>query len=190
MVTRNSKRLVLCQDSATGFVQIGWDTDLPPGRFVHLEVIGESAECHPLTRHSPHYASYQAACARARQLNAGELAKQIQTNIRRGRLPVPLDLHADTSEQADEVGLYLSAAMQALHRLTANCREVWAVVARQAVIHIEPCRPVRAFDELAYQVWKHHTLSELQKLSGDIRAGKLIVQESGLWFETTPLSVE
>lgn len=179
----NSNLLVLCHDTATGFAQIGWAADLPPGRFIHLAVICESAERHPLTPRSPHFQAYQTACAKARELNQAELLNQVKANTQQGRLPVPLSLAAGENLGADEFGSSLQAAMRTLHRLTGNCQAAWAVVMEQEIIHVRSRRPDKPFNELEYQVWKHHTLSQLENYHGEIIAGRLLVQESGLWFE-------
>lgn len=178
----NSHRIVLCHDTATGFAKVGWAADFPPGRFIHLDVVCESPDCHPITGNSPHYRHYQTACTRARELNDIELAKQIKTNQDRGWMAVPLHPASGKPAAPDEFGSYLKAAMRTLHRLTGNCQDVWVVVVSKAIVHIQSRRPARSYSELEYQVWKHHTLSELAGYSGETLEGRLVVQESGLWF--------
>ena len=178
----NPNLLVLCLDTATGFARVGWAADLPPGRFIHLDIIVESGDCHPLTSNSPHYAHYQQACERARQLNLPALDKQIAFNQQQGWFRVPLTEETPAACTSDDFGCYLDAATHSLYRMTANVLEVWAVVDGSSISHIQSRHASPAYTELEYQVWRHHTLSKLKTHPGKILSGRLRVQESGLWF--------
>lgn len=103
--------------------------------------------------------------------------------LAKGCLQVPLDIDdGNTNTAADDFGCYQAAAMQTLFKLTANTTSIWAVVDDNVITHIRADQPPKPMQELEYQVWKHHTLNQLSQYRGEIRSGKLIVQESGLWF--------
>ncbi len=179
----NSQQLVLRVDSATGFAKVGWAADLPIGRFVHVELIGETPSCGPILQNNPLFEEFQQACRRARKMNQPLIAKQQHNLLAKGCIAVSLDLNDDSAvTEADEFGNFHQAAMAAMFRLTANFNLVWAVVNEQTVLQLQSCRPPKAMEELEYQVWKHYTLTQLGNYPGKIIAGKLIVQESGLWF--------
>ena len=182
-MSTNSNFLVLCHDTATGFARVGWAAEYPPGRFVHLALVCETENCKPITQTSPYYPHYLSACDKAKQLNLAVLNEQIQANCSKGWMRVPLDLGTNLEVKPDEFGSYQIAAMRTLRRLTDNCLEIWAVIDNQAIIQIASRQPVKSYKELEYQVWKHHTLSELRKYAGNIVKGHLVVQESGLWFQ-------
>ena len=179
----NSQQLVLRRDSATGFAKVGWAVDLPIGRFIHVELIGESASCGPISQNSPLFDQFRQACRRAKTINQPLITAQ-QCSLRaKGCVAVPLNLNdADAVTDPDEFGIFHEAAMTALFRLTANFTTVWAVVNEQTISQLHSCRPPKAMEELEYQVWKQYILNQLAQYPGQITAGKLIVQESGLWF--------
>lgn len=178
----NTHFLVLCQDTATGFARVGWAAEHPRGRFTHLEVVSEAIACQPINRTSPYYQDYQTACQKARKINQALLSEQAQQNHALGWVPVPFDLCANQHTDADEFGSYQSAAMLCMCELTNNHLEVWAVITKGDIIHIESRQAGERYKGLEYQVWKHHTLSQLGDFSGHIVEGCLAVQESGLWF--------
>lgn len=183
-MSANSHFLVLCHDTATGFARVGWAADYPPGRFIHLELVCESNNCNPVTPDSPLYSHYRQACEKARHLNLVALKEQTKASQAQGWLSVPLDLNAAVLPDSDDFGSYRSAAMQALRRLTGNCLSAWAVVvAEEKIIQLVRREPARQYGELEYQVWKHHSLTELAQYPGQILAGHLVIQESGLWFQ-------
>ena len=183
----NSQQLVLRLDSATGFAKVGWAADLPIGRFIHVELIGETDSCGPISKANPLYKAFYQACGRAREINQPLILAQQQSLQAKGCLSVPLDLNDDNiATGPDQFGDFREAAMAALFRLTANFTSVWAVVAEHTVSHVQSCRPPKKMEELQYQVWKHHTLNQMANYPGEIIAGKLIVQESGLWFCPQP----
>lgn len=188
----NPQQLVLRFDSATGFAKVGWAADLPVGRFVHIDIIGEAQNCEAfihgdLPRGHPLYEAFRRACRRAREINKPLIAQQQEIYISKGFYPVPLDLKDPNATTVPDVfGIYQEAAMRALFRLTANFAMAWAVIDRQIISFLCSCRPPKPMQELEFQVWKHHTLSHLSQLPGEIMAGELIVQESGLWFHPQP----
>ena len=65
----NSRQLVLRRDTATGLTLVGWDAELPLGRFEHLELICESKENRLPERTSEDYHTWQTALHHARQSN-------------------------------------------------------------------------------------------------------------------------
>ena len=188
----NPQQLVLRFDSATGFAKVGWAADLPAGRFIHIDVIGEAQICEALSHDAlPHdgrlYENFRRACERARGINAPLIAAQEADHRAKGYLPVPLNLHhPSVSTAPDRFGSYHEAAMHALFRLTANFALAWAVIHRQSVTCLCSCKPSKPMAELEFQVWKRHTLNQLGQIPGKIVAGTLIVQESGLWFCPQP----
>ena len=180
----NSQLLVLRRDSATGITQVGWASELPLGRFIHIDTIAASAVCAPIYTGSPLYADYLNACRRAQQLNEPELQKQRRTNRANGWYPVPLNLNGhQASIQPDPCGIYQLCAQQAKFRLSGDCNAVWAGITRNRVTHILSRRPHRLMHELEYQVWKHHLLHILSQQAERIIRGDLVVQDSGLWFK-------
>jgi len=188
----NQRQLVLRVDSATGYAKVGWAVDLPAGRFVHVEVIGEAQSCEAVTHDglphdSPLYENFLSACSRARNINRPLINEQKKANLAKGFLPVPLDLNDSKANTAPDIfGSYQEAAMSALFRLTSNFALAWAVINRQTVFHLRSCRPPQPMEELQFQVWKRHTLNALSQFPGEIIAGNLIIQESGLWFCPQP----
>ena len=170
-------------DSATGFARVGWAADLPVGRFIHIELVGESNCCGPISAASPLYQAFHQACRRAMEINQPLVAAQKRNLQAKGCLLVPLDLN-DTNAltDPDDFGSFHEAAMGALFRLTANACSVWAVVNDQTVTQLHACRPPKTMQELEYQVWKQYVLNQLKQYPGEITTGRLVVQESGLWF--------
>ncbi|WP_455210969.1 hypothetical protein [Kaarinaea lacus] len=180
---QNSQQLVLRVDSATGFAQVGWAADLPMGRFIHIEIVGESSCCGPISSESPLYSAFQQACRQAIGINQPLVAAQKRSLMAKGCLPVPLDLNdSNALTVPDAFGSFHEAAMGALFRLTANFSSVWAVIKDHTVSQVHSCRPPKTMGELEYQVWERYILKKLTQYPGDITTGKLIVQESGLWF--------
>lgn len=179
----NPNQLVLRRDTATGFAKVNWASEMPLGRFDHIKLVCEARDCMPLSPDNPIYNDYQLACDTAKAINEPLLTMQIQECCAKGWLSVPLNLDQNHSDLlADDFGSYQTAAMRALFRLTANVIIVWAVVFEQSVTHIESCQPPKPMEELEYQVWKHHVINRLSKMTGTTIAGKLIVNETGLWF--------
>jgi hypothetical protein len=179
----NSQQLVLRLDSATGFAKVGWAVDLPIGRFIHVELIGEAPSCGQISQNSPLFEEFHQACKHARKMNQPLIAAQQRSLQAKGCLAVPLDLNDDKAvTEPDEFGNFHEAAMAAMFRLSANFTSVWAVVNEQTISQLHSCRPPKTMEELEYQVWKHYILNQLAQFPGQITAGKLIVQESGLWF--------
>jgi hypothetical protein len=177
------RQLVLRRDTATGLTHVGWETDMPVGRFEHLVLICESEVLCMPEPHSEHYGVYCMALQRARALNAELLDEQIHQYLAKGWQRVPFELATDPQVmRPDDVGNYTSAAMQLHYQLTHNRRQAWAVTAEQGIVHIRPRNPSRQLDTLTYQVWYHRQLQELQSIGGRIEAGILLVAESGLWF--------
>jgi hypothetical protein len=183
-VNLNSHLLVLRSDSATGMARVGWAVELPIGRFIHIDVICSSPVCAPILADDPLFPDYQTACHRARLHNAPLLEEQRRNNLANGWLPVPLTLHgSDTDPQPDDFGCYQLCAMQAMFRLSANERAVWAGISTDSITHIVPRRPLRPMQELEYHVWKHDILQRLSQRTEQVIRGELVVQASGLWFK-------
>lgn len=186
-VDLNSQRLVLRLDSATGLARVGWASDLPMGRFIHVKLIAESPQCDPITPASPLFDEFNRACAQARHINQPIIDEQIRALLSQGCLPVPLDLNdPQAATAADEFGSYRESAMRAFFRLTANFAGVWAVIREQNIVQLQSRRPPGEMEELQYQVWKQAIMKQLSGYGGKISPGKLVVQESGLWFCPEP----
>jgi hypothetical protein len=179
----NPRQLVLRRDTATGLTLIGWEEDLPVGRFEHLELICESADNSLPDNDSEDYRSYQSAIAQARQANTRMLDQQVQQHQAQGWYPVPFALAQDAQTmKADRVGNYAAAAMQLHYQLTRNCQQAWVIVRRGVIVHVRARYPKKALDELTYQVWYHKQQHELNQLDGTLLEGTLVSCESGLWF--------
>jgi hypothetical protein len=180
----NPRQLVLRRDSATGLTLVGWETDLPVGRFEHIELIGESPENSLPERGSEYYAAYQAALQQARRQNLALLEQQVRHHQARGWYRVPFAL-ADVPEQmvADHFGNYATAAMQLHYQLTQNRKPAWVVILEGTVVHVRARYPRKTLDELTYQVWYHKQLHQLNQVEGNVLEGRLVTCESGLWFE-------
>lgn len=180
----NPRQLVLRRDTATGMAQVGWETDLPIGRFQHLELICEPEDSLLPRLESKHYAAYQAACMHAREANTLLLQQQRQQRLVQGYLYVPFELSPDSSALcADQFGNYQNAAMKLLFQLTRNNRQVWVVVYGKTIVHVRPREPNKELDTLAYQVWLHQQLHQLEQIQGQRQEGSLFICESGLWFK-------
>jgi|GEM_PF-1927042 len=179
----NARQLVLRVDSATGFAKVGWSADLPIGRFIHIELIGETPDYGEICQSNPLFEDFQKACLRAREINHPLLAAQYRHFIAKGCLPIPLNLNDNDADVGpDAFGNFHEAAIGAMFRLTGNFATVWGVIKEQMVVQLHSCQPPKTMEELEYQVWKRYILSQLAQYPGEIKTGKLIVQESGLWF--------
>lgn len=180
----NPRQLVLRRDTATGLTLVGWATDLPVGRFEHLELICESASSILPECDSEYYASYQSALDLARQANNLILEQQVRLNQSQGWYRVPFALaHDQQTMRADSFGNYAAAAMQLHYQLTQKCKQAWALLQRGTVVHVRARFPKKTLDVLTYQVWYHKQLHELSKMGGTLMEGTLIICESGLWFD-------
>lgn len=181
--TLNPKKLVLRQDTATDLVQIGWDAELPLGRFLHLALICESNNHTMPDVDSEHYPAYQAGIRQARKTNEAILRQQTHEYLNKGWYPVPLSLANPASPLcADEVGLLTNAAMQLHYQLTRNCKHVWVTIVNEHITHVRRREPNRKLDELSLQVWYHQQQHQLASMHGTVASGHLLVSESGLWF--------
>ena len=180
----NPRQLVLRRDTATGLTLVGWDTDLPVGRFEHIGLIGEFRENILPDISSEFYDTYQAALLEACQANYHVLEQQVQHNRSKGWLKVPFEL-AQTQQalEADIFGNYAAAAMQLYYQLTLNQKRAWAVIREDVILHVRARYPNKKMDELTYQVWYHKQQHQLQEMGGTLLEGNLLTCESGLWFE-------
>lgn len=175
--------LVLRRDTATGFYAVGWDSDMPIGRFAHIELICETASSEPIGPQHEFFAAYTAACQKACELNSPLLEKQIQQAISKGWLAVPLDLHgSDSAIDSDLFGRRQVLAMHTRHRLCANKPQVWCVLDAGVVVDVRACDPPRRMEPVEFHVWQHQQHQQMQAYGDEIRRGQLIAQESGLWF--------
>ena len=175
--------LVLRRDTATGFYAVGWDSDMPIGRFAHIEVICETASSEPIGPTHELHDAYTTACQKACAFNAPLLEEQCQHATARGWLPVPLDLHRSTQIiGADVFGSQQVCAMQTRHRLCGNQPQVWCVLAAGVVVDVRACEPPRRMEPVEFHVWQHQQRQQMQTYGDEIRRGQLIAQESGLWF--------
>ncbi|MFO7602382.1 MAG: hypothetical protein R6X06_01050 [Gammaproteobacteria bacterium] len=182
----NPQQLVLRRDTATGLLRVGWETDMPVGRFAHLRLICEvDAPCLP-PADPAHEAAYQAAMAEARRCNQALLEQQAQQQRAQGWHPVPPTLSPrQPPPAADEFGNATAAAMQLCFALTHNVPQAWAVLDQGEIVHVRARRPQRQLDALAYQVWYHQQQRQLHELGAQVLTGRLQVCASGLWFVTT-----
>ncbi|MDH5180937.1 MAG: hypothetical protein OEZ39_02525 [Gammaproteobacteria bacterium] len=180
----NPHQLVIRRDTATGLTRVGWDEDLPGGRFTHLDLVCEVSHHSLPDSDSEHYAAYQTALQTARKANAALVATKISTNRAKGRYPVAFALAGgELSLQPDDIGNYSAAAMQLHYHLTRNIKPVWAVLQQASIVHLRPRQPHKPLDELSLQVWRHSQRSQLQAMGGTLVEGNLLVCESGLWLE-------
>lgn len=181
----NPKQLVLRRDTATGLTLVGWETDLPVGRFEHLELICESSKNILPDSGSEFYDAWQSALQHARQANNLVLGQQVRHNQSKGWYRVPFELAPNRQAmQADSVGNYAAAAMQLHYQLTRNRKQAWVIIQRETVTHVRARYPKIELDVLTYQVWYHKQLHELTEMGGTLLEGQLFVCESGLWFES------
>lgn len=180
----NPKQLVLRRDTASGITLVGWEEDLPIGRFEHLELICELAKNILPECDSEDYASYQSALHNARQANRLILEQQVRYHQSKGWLLVPFELaHNQEAMQADRFGNFTTAAIQLNYQLTRHRKQAWAIIQRGSIVHVRARYPKKALDELTYQVWYHKQLYELKEMDGTLLEGHLMICESGLWFE-------
>jgi hypothetical protein len=163
---------------------VGWDVELPLGRFEHLQLICESTKAVLPNSDSEYYDDYLSALEHARQLNHRVVQEQIRQSQSQGWVEVPFTLaHKQEAMRADKVGNYAAAAMQLLYQLTRNQKIAWAVMQHETIVHVRARCPQKQLDELTYQVWYHKQLYELKEIGGVLLEGNLMVCESGLWFE-------
>jgi hypothetical protein len=183
-LTGNPRQIVLRRDTATGLTRVGWETDLPIGRFEHIELICEQHDNHlPLPHDSENYSLWQQAISRAREANTLFIQQQIQQLNSKGWWPIPFELSSHRgSLSADEFGNYSAAAMQLLFELTRNVRDAWAVIVDAHIVHVRSRQPLKTLDVLPYQVWYHQQQSQLASYGGHIIEGQLQTCESGLWL--------
>ena len=179
----NPQQLVIRLDTATGLARVGWAVDLPLGRFSHLELICENDNCSALNSKDPLYPQYLLACEKSAALNKKLLDRQAETNLANGWMRVSGTINGIYRPiEADVVGSYCSNAMALLYELTRNYVFVWIVASDTTTIsYIESKQPPRDMDDFEYQVWRQHTLNRLSE-KGRIHEGKLMIQDSGLWF--------
>lgn len=180
----NPRQLVLRRDTATGMTLVGWEEDLPIGRFEHLELISESEKNILPERDSVFYEAWQSALQHARQANHIILEQQVRQHQSKGWVLVPFELaHDQEAMKADQFGNFIAAAMQLYYQLTQNRKQVWVVIQCGSVVHVRARYPQKELDELTYQVWYHKHLHELKEMGGTLSEGHLIICESGLWFK-------
>ncbi len=179
----NSHQLVIRCDTANGYYKVGWSSELPLGRFQHIELVTESETLSVLNSKNPLYSMYVAACTRVSNLNASLIKTEKTDKNALGWLPVYLALNDDSVEVVpDEFGCFNAIALKTRYRLSKNSNEVWAVIHNSAVLQVESRYPRNKLAELQYQIWKHHKLDKLSEFGGEIVQGKLLVSFSGLWF--------
>ena len=180
----NPKQLVLRRDTATGMTLVGWEEDLPVGRFEHIELVCESSKSILPECDSENYVAYQSALQNARQANQLLLEQQVRDYLSRGWFLVPFELAQNPEAmKADSFGCFTSAAMQLHYQLTYNRSQAWAMIRQDNIIHIRARYPLKQLDELTYQVWYHKQRHDLNEIDGTLLEGQLIICESGLWFE-------
>jgi len=184
--TANPQQLVMRRDSSDAMVKVGWAVEMPLGRFEHLQLLAECDHCEPMHPQHQLFDIYRRACQHARRSNIAMLERQRQQltdsgwlPIIRQRLPQLQDL---SCQQEDEFGSLRLAAMQTLFQLSANHPFVWCVLDNGCIVFVQSSLPPKSMDELESQVWKHHCLSRMQQMPGQLLSGKLVVKESGLWF--------
>lgn len=181
--TKLPNLLVLRCDTATGFYQVGWDSDMPIGRFTLGEVICETTSSEPISSTSAYYERYMTACRQACELNAPIMTQQTNSALEAGWFSVPLDLHRSQQEiTADPFGSLLTYAMQTRYRLCAHKKWVWCAIKNGLVVDIRACEPPRKMEPVEFHVWQHQQQQQMQQIGNEILRGTLIAQESGLWF--------
>jgi hypothetical protein len=182
----NTHQLVLRCDTTNGYYKVGWASDLPLGRFKHIELLLEVENLIALKVNNPtnqHFTTYIDACKRVSVLNQSLITQEQRNNQASGWFNVALNLSdQNDTVTADEFGCFNNIATKTRYRLSKNCRVVWAVVKESIVVQIEARYPDLKIDELKYQIWKQHKLGKLNESGGDIKEGKLLVCHSGLWF--------
>lgn len=184
MLKPNPRQLVLRRDTATGLTLVGWETDLPLGRFEHIDLIGEFKENILPDISSELYDIYQAALLEARQANLHVLEQQVQHHQSKGWYKVPFELAKKQEPlEADPYGNYAAAAMQLYYQLAENQNRTWAIIREDVIVHVRARYPKKRMDRLTYQVWYHKQQHELKEMGGVLLEGNLFACESGLWFE-------
>ncbi|MFV2059671.1 MAG: hypothetical protein ACC653_03245 [Gammaproteobacteria bacterium] len=179
----NTYQLVIRSDTANGYFKVGWASELPLGRFEHVELLLEVDNVFELKSKNHHSVTYLDACKRVSALNQSLIIKEQQANLASGWFNVLLNLNDGAIKiTADELGCFNNLATETRYRLSKNCRVVWAMIYENTVQHIEARYPELNMGELKYQIWKHHKLEKLQSGNGELKQGKLIVSYSGLWF--------
>ncbi len=179
----NPHQLVIRCDTANGYYKVGWSSELPLGRFQHIELVTESETLSVLNSKNPLYPVYVAACSRVSDLNASLINTEKADKNALGWLSVCLDLNENSIEVLpDEFGCFNALALKTRYRLSKNSSEVWAVIHDRTVLQVESRYPRKKLAELQYQIWKHHQLEKLSQFGGEIAQGKLSVSFSGLWF--------
>jgi len=176
---------VLRRDTATGLTLVGWEADLPVGRFEHLELVFEMASASLPESDRAFLKAYQSALRLARRTNLGMLEQQVQLNLSRGWYQVPFELaKQQRAMKADSIGNYAPAAMLLHYDLTRNIKQAWVIIRQGKVAHVRARHPRKILDELTYQVWYHKQKYDLETMGGTLLEGYLIVCESGLWFKS------
>jgi len=178
--TRYANRIVMRRDTATGLVMAGYATEMPLERFEHLEDLCVTDDGAPLRAGNPCYEEYESACQRAYAANTPLIQRRAEQARGRGWIKVPLELSGD--DAPDRFGSYRAAAMRALFNLCANVVDVWAVVDKNVVTHLQPRQPPRPMEALEHAVWKRYWLRKLGSYPGRVQEGRLVIDESGLWF--------
>ena len=135
----NPKQLVLRRDTATGMTLVGWEEDLPVGRFEHLELICELANNILPERESEDYASYHSALQNARQANCLTLEQQGHDHQAKGWALVPFELAV--TRKTDSFGNLTTTVMQLYFQLTRNCKQAWPVVQQDCIVHVRARYP-------------------------------------------------
>ena len=185
----NAQQLVMRRDVDNDLIKVGWAVDMPLDRFEHLELVAECASCQPWTADNPLYPIYRQACQRAQALNHMVLLKQAAHFRDQGWYLLNSDrlmqLSSLDSHQCDEFGSRRRTAMKMLFQLTGNYPFVWCVEYQGDIIHVQSQQAPKPMTELEAQVWKHHQMSLMQRMNGSLLSGRLIIEESGLWFSDT-----
>lgn len=176
----NTQQLVIRCDTSNSYYKVGWASELPLGRFQHIELLSESDTHITLTLSNP---VYKKACSKVSDLNKSLIVRERNDNRLLGWHSVGLNLD-DTSIKvlADEFGCFNNLAAKTRYRLSKNCSQVWAVFKNNEVVQIEARYPERKMAEFEYQIWTNHQLNKLKQYGSDIKQGKLLVCFSGLWF--------
>jgi len=176
----NSHQLVIRCDTTNGYYKVGWSSELPLGRFTHLELLLDSDQLFILNSSN---SIYKNACCRVLELNTPIILKEREDKLAMGWLDVALNLNdLGSGIEADDFGCFHNAATESRYRLSKNSSDVWVVINDTLVTQIEVRYPKRKMAELEYQIWKNQQLNKLQQFGGDIQQGRLAACHSGLWF--------
>jgi len=179
----NSYQLVIRCDTTNGYYKVGWTSELPLGRFEHIELLVETKNPITLNSKNPHFSIFAEACKRVSTLNKVLLTTEQERHESQGWRNVPLNLNDSTVQiKPDEFGCYNNLATKTRYRLSMNSSDVWAVIKNSEVIQVIARYPKNKIPELKYQIWKHTELDKLHQLGGDVVQGRLAVCNSGLWF--------